>query len=106
PRARERKRLRVVCSLLRSQSLREIGGSNWRIDARKRDCRETPGADCRSTGDPGAQSDGALTFAFSMINRYACAGGNGNRFVVRADEKLMAFMELESAIHQRVSLTR
>src|SRR5262249_4132142 len=32
-RARNRKRLRVVCALLKSQSLREIGGCNWRIDA-------------------------------------------------------------------------
>jgi hypothetical protein len=27
--------------------------------------------------------------------------GDGKRFVVRADEKLTAFLELESAIHSR-----
>jgi hypothetical protein len=30
--------------------------------------------------------------------------GNGKRFVARADEKLTAFVELESAIHARGEL--
>jgi hypothetical protein len=31
--------------------------------------------------------------AFSMINRYACVNDDGKQFVVRADEKVTAFLD-------------
>jgi hypothetical protein len=37
--------------------------------------------------------------------RHACRD-NGKRFVVRADERLTAFLELESAIRGSLSFTR
>jgi hypothetical protein len=38
--------------------------------------------------------------ANGLTQKNASAGGDGKRFVVRADEKLTAFVELERAIRQ------
>jgi len=37
----------------------------------------------------------------TAVNRSAVDSGDGNRFVVRADELLTAFLELESAVRNR-----
>ena len=41
----------------------------------------------------------SISFFFMYLARCIMAGDNGKRFIVHADEKLTAFVELESAIH-------
>jgi hypothetical protein len=47
-----------------------------------------------------------LSGGFSRSNDLRCRAhrGDGKRFVVRADEKLTAFLELEVAIRRKVEL--